>query len=81
MDEQSQDDQVEPIYINISSVLIQDIAWKTSSEQWTIETGGERGSMRSMLAAQHDYDDDDDDQYEDSKTTKKYAKMGNSTTI
>ena len=57
MDEQRTDDQLEPIYN--SSVQIQDIAVKTSREWWTIETGGERGSGRSMLAVQHDDDDDD----------------------
>ena len=55
MDEQRQDDQLEPMY-NIS-VSIQDIALKTSREQWTIETGGERGSGRSVLAARNDDDD------------------------
>ena len=59
MDKQRQDDQLEPIY-NIS-VPIQDIAVKTSWEQWLIETGGERGSERSMLAARHGDDDEDDD--------------------
>ena len=34
------------------------------SEWWTIETGGERGSGKSMLAVQHDDDDDDDDRKE-----------------
>ena len=58
MDEQKQDDQIEPIYN--SSVLIQDVALKTSRGRWTIETGGERGSGRSVLAARHDDDDDDD---------------------
>ena len=38
---------------------IQDIALKSSWEQWTIDMGGERGSGRSMLAAQHDDDNDD----------------------
>ena len=56
MDEQRQDDQLKPIYN--SSELIQDIALKTSQEQWTIEMGGKRGSGRSILAAQHDDDDD-----------------------
>ena len=55
MDEQSQDDQLEPMYN--SSVSIQDIALKTSWEQWTIEMGGERGSWRSMLAVRHDDDE------------------------
>ena len=49
MDKQKQDNQLEPIYN--SSVLIQDVAWKTSWEQWMIETGGERGSGGSVLAA------------------------------
>ena len=47
MAEQRQDDQPEPIYK--SSVPIQDIALKTSWEQRTIETGGARGSGRSVL--------------------------------
>ena len=58
MDEQRQDDQLEPIYNSL--VLIQVIALKTYREQWMIETGGERGSGRSVLAAQHDDDDDDE---------------------
>ena len=41
----------------------QDVALKTYREQWTIETGGERGSGRSVQVAWHD-DDDDDDDYE-----------------
>ena len=56
MDEQKQDDQLEPIYNN--SVLIQDIALKTSRERWTIETGNERGSGKSVLSAWHNDDDD-----------------------
>ena len=55
MDEQRSDDQLEPIYN--SSVPIQDIIWKTSREQWMIETGSERVSGRSVLAARHDDDD------------------------
>ena len=55
MDEERQDDQQESIYN--SSVPTQDIALKTSQEQWTVETGGKRGSGRSVLAAQHDDDD------------------------
>ena len=55
MDEQRQDDQLEPIYN--SSVPIQVVALKTSQEKWTIETGGRRGSGRFMLAARHDDDD------------------------
>ena len=61
MDEQRWDDQLEPIYN--SSVPIPDAAWKILRERWTIETGGERGSGRSVLAAWHDDDDDDDDFY------------------
>ena len=57
MDGQSQDEQQEPIYS--SSLPIQDIALKTFREQWTIDTGGERESGRSALAARHDDDDDD----------------------
>ena len=41
VDEQRQDDQLEPIYNK--SVSIYDIAVKTSWEPWTIETGGDRG--------------------------------------
>ena len=54
MDEQRQDDQLEPIYN--SSVPIQDVALKSSPEQWTIKMGGERGSGWSVLAARHDDD-------------------------
>ena len=56
MDEQRQDDPLEPE--NNSSVRIQDVALKTSRERWTIETGGGRGSGRSVLVARHDDDDD-----------------------
>ena len=38
---------------------IKDITLKTYREQWRIETGGERGSGRSLLVARHDDDDDD----------------------
>ena len=58
MDEQRQDNQLESIYN--SSMPIQDVTFKTSRKQWTIETGGER-SGRSMLVARNDDDDDDDD--------------------
>ena len=54
MDKQKQDYQLEPIYN--SSVPIQEVALKAYLEQWTIETGGGRGSGRSMLVAW--YDDD-----------------------
>ena len=33
---------------------IKDVAWKTILERWTIEMGGEKGSERFVLAAQHD---------------------------
>ena len=46
MNEQKQDDQLEPIYN--SSVLINDVAMKTFRERWTIGTGGERESQGDM---------------------------------
>ena len=52
MDQQKPEDQLEPIYSN--SVPIQYVALKTSREQWTIETGGDRKLGRSVLAAWHD---------------------------
>ena len=55
MDEESQDDQLEPIYN--SSVPVR----KTSRERWSIEKGGGRGSEISVLIARHDDDDDEDD--------------------
>ena len=55
MDKQRSDDQPEPIYN--SSVLIQDITWKTSWERWMIEMGDERGSGRSKLVARHGDDE------------------------
>ena len=54
MDKQRLDDQLEPIHN--SSVPTQDVTWKISQEQWTIEMGGKRGSGRSMLAPRHDDD-------------------------
>ena len=54
MDEQKEDDQQEPTYN--SSVPIQDVAFKTYRERWTIEKGGGKGSGRSALAVQHDGD-------------------------
>ena len=51
MDEQKQDDQLEPTYK--SSMPIWDVALKTYWKQWMIERGGERGSGISMLMAQH----------------------------
>ena len=56
MDEQRQNDQLE----YSSSVPVQDVALKTCRERWTIETCGERGSGRFVLAAWHDDDDDDE---------------------
>ena len=50
------DDQLEPIFNN--SVLIQDEAWKTYRERWTIETSSERESGKSVLMVTH-HDDDD----------------------
>ena len=50
MDEQGQDDQLEPIYN--SSVPIQNVVLKTNRGLWVIETGGGRGSGRSLLAAE-----------------------------
>ena len=57
MDEQRQDDQLEPTYS--SSVPIRDVVLKTCRKQWTIEKGGEKGSGISVLMARHDDDDDD----------------------
>ena len=55
MDEQWLNDQLEPIYK--SFVLIQYVAWRTC--QWTIETGGKRGSVKFVLTTPYDdYDDD-----------------------
>ena len=54
INEQRLDDQL--AYIYYSSVPIRDIACKTSREQWTIETGGKRGSERSVLAERLDDD-------------------------
>ena len=56
MDEQKQDEQLEPIYN--SSVPIQGVDLKTNQERWTIETGSERRSGRSVLAARR-HDDDE----------------------
>ena len=52
MDEQMQDDQLEPTYSR--SVLIQEVALKICWEQWTIGRVGERGSGISVLMARHD---------------------------
>ena len=55
MDEQKQDDKLEPIYN--SFVPIQDVASKTSRERWAIEMSGERGPGRSVPEARHDDDE------------------------
>ena len=57
MDEQRQDDQLEPTYS--SSVPIWDVVLKTCRKQWTTEKGGEIGSRISVLIARRDDDDDD----------------------
>ena len=62
MDEQRQDDQLEPVYH--SSVPIQDVALKTYRERWMIERGGGRGSGRSVLVARHDDDKEDEESIE-----------------
>ena len=59
MHEQKQDDRLEPMYNG--SVPINNIPLKTSREQWTKITDGERGSRRFMVTAWHDNDDDADD--------------------
>ena len=56
MDEQSQDDQIEPTYG--SSVPIRDVFLETCRKQWTIEKGGEKGSGIFVLMARRDADDD-----------------------
>ena len=53
-DEQWLGDQIEPIFN--SFVPIQDVAWKTCREQWTIETSGKKKSGKSVLAAWHNND-------------------------
>ena len=58
MDEQRQDDQLEPTYS--SSMPIQDVALKTYRKQWTIEKCGWKASRRSTLVVRQDDDDDDD---------------------
>ena len=47
MDAKMLEELLEPIYH--SSVPIQNVARKTSQEQWTMETGGERCSGRSTM--------------------------------
>ena len=52
MDEQRQDDQLEPTYS--ISVPIREVALNTCRKQWTIEKGGKKGSGISVLMARHD---------------------------
>ena len=59
MDEQKQDDQLEPTYN--SSVPIQDMVLRTCQKWWTLEKGGGRESGIFVLMARHDDDDDHDD--------------------
>ena len=54
MDEQTQDDQLEPTYS--SSVPIRDVTLKTCQKQWTIKKSGKRGLGISVLMARHDVD-------------------------
>ena len=56
MDEQKQDDQLEPTYS--SYVPIGDVTLKTYQKEWTIERSGVRRSLISALMAGHDDDDD-----------------------
>ena len=58
MDEQKQDDPLEPTYN--SFVPIRDISLKTCLKQWTKEKGGGRGSGISVLMARCDGDDNND---------------------
>ena len=57
MDEQRQDDQLEPTYS--SSVLIRDVILKTCRKQWTIGRVDKRRSGISVLMARRDDVDDD----------------------
>ena len=63
MDEQRQDDQLEPTCSN--SLLVRDVALKIYRKQWAIEKGGERESGISVQMARHD----DDDMYRVSQYT------------
>ena len=47
MDEQKQDDQLEPTYS--SSVPIRDVALKTYRKQWSMVKGGVSGSDKTFL--------------------------------
>ena len=55
MDEQRQDDQLEPTYS--SSLRVRDVILKTCWKQWTIGRDSERWLGISMLIARHDDDD------------------------
>ncbi len=55
MDEQRQDDLLEPT--NNSSVPIQDVALRINRKQWTLVRCDEGGSGISMLIARHDDDE------------------------
>ena len=50
MDEQSQDNQLEPTYSSSQSIC--DVALKTICKQWTIEKGCEKGSEISVMMIQ-----------------------------
>ena len=54
MDEQRQDDQLEPTYN--SSVAIQDVALKTYRKRWTTENGDGSESVRAAMVTWHDDD-------------------------
>ena len=61
MDEQRQDDQLEPTYN--SSVPIQDVFLKTCRKQWTIEKGAEKEPEISVSMARQDDDDSTKSKY------------------
>ena len=56
MNEQRQDDQLEPTHS--ISVPIGGVVLKTCRKQWTTEKVGEKGSGISVLMVRHDDDDD-----------------------
>ena len=55
MDDQKQDDPLEPTYS--SSVPIREVTLKTVRRPWTIGRSGERESRISVLMARRDVDD------------------------
>ena len=63
MDVNELDNQLKRIYS--SSVSIKDVALKTCWERWTIETGSERGSGKSVLVARIDDDEEEEEEEED----------------